>query len=68
MLDHIGVNVSDYDRSRAFYERALAPLGLSLLMEPMPRIGGFGHDGKPWFPGVCRTRAFKPYLVSSPSL
>ena len=46
---HIGLNVSDYERSRAFYERALAPLGFSLLMEPVPRTGGFGRDGKPWF-------------------
>jgi catechol 2,3-dioxygenase-like lactoylglutathione lyase family enzyme len=49
MLDHIGLNVSDYERSRDFYERALAPLGFSLLMEPVPRTGGFGLDGKPWF-------------------
>jgi catechol 2,3-dioxygenase-like lactoylglutathione lyase family enzyme len=49
MLDHIGINVSDYDRSRDFYERALAPLGFSCLMEPVPRTGGFGRDGKPWF-------------------
>jgi catechol 2,3-dioxygenase-like lactoylglutathione lyase family enzyme len=49
MLDHIGLNVSDYDRSREFYERALAPLGFSLLMEPAPRTGGFGREGKPVF-------------------
>ena len=49
MLDHLGLNVSDYDRSREFYARALAPLGYSLLMEPVPRTGGFGRDGKPWF-------------------
>ncbi len=49
MLDHIGLNVSDYARSRAFYRRALAPLGFSLLMEPAPGTGGFGRDGKPWF-------------------
>jgi catechol 2,3-dioxygenase-like lactoylglutathione lyase family enzyme len=49
MLDHIGLNVSDYDRSRDFFERALAPLGFSVLMEPVPRIGGFGRDGKPTF-------------------
>jgi catechol 2,3-dioxygenase-like lactoylglutathione lyase family enzyme len=49
MLDHIGLNVSDYDRSCEFYARALAPLGFSLLMEPVPRTGGFGSDGKPWF-------------------
>ena len=49
MLDHVGINVSDYERSREFYERALAPLGFSLLMEPIPRTGGFGSDDKPWF-------------------
>jgi catechol 2,3-dioxygenase-like lactoylglutathione lyase family enzyme len=48
MLDHIGLNVSDYARSRDFYEQALAPLGFSLLMEPLPQIGSFGRDGKPW--------------------
>ena len=49
MLDHTAINVSDYDRSRDFYTRALAPLGFSLLMEPAPRTGGFGRDGKPVF-------------------
>jgi len=49
MLDHLGINVSDYDRSRDFYVQALAPLGYSLLMEPLPSIGGFGRDGKPDF-------------------
>lgn len=49
MLDHLGINVSDYERSREFYARALEPLGYSLLMEPIPRTGGFGRDGKPEF-------------------
>ena len=49
MLDHVGINVSDYERSRDFYTRALAPLGYTLLMEPMPGFGGFGRDGKPDF-------------------
>jgi catechol 2,3-dioxygenase-like lactoylglutathione lyase family enzyme len=49
MLDHVNINVSDYDRSRDFYEKALAPLGYSLLMEPAPRTGGFGREGKPDF-------------------
>lgn len=49
MLDHIGINVFDYDRSRDFYARALGPLGFSLLMEPVAGVGGFGRDGKPWF-------------------
>jgi catechol 2,3-dioxygenase-like lactoylglutathione lyase family enzyme len=49
MLDHLGINVSDYDRSRDFYERALAPLGVSVLMEPIPGTCGFGRDRKPTF-------------------
>jgi catechol 2,3-dioxygenase-like lactoylglutathione lyase family enzyme len=49
MLDHMGFSVSDYERSKAFYEKALAPLGFKLLMEPVPGIGGFGDGQKPFF-------------------
>jgi catechol 2,3-dioxygenase-like lactoylglutathione lyase family enzyme len=49
VLDHTGINVSDYARSSAFYQQSLAPLGISLLMEPVPDSGGFGRDGKPFF-------------------
>ena len=49
MLDHVGFSVKDYARSKRFYEQALAPLGLTLIMEPMGRAAGFGADGKPWF-------------------
>jgi catechol 2,3-dioxygenase-like lactoylglutathione lyase family enzyme len=49
MLDHVGFAVSDYDRSKAFYEHALAPLGLTLIMEPAGQAAGFGTAGKPWF-------------------
>jgi catechol 2,3-dioxygenase-like lactoylglutathione lyase family enzyme len=31
MLDHIGLAVTDLARSRAFYEAALAPLGITVL-------------------------------------
>ena len=43
-LDHVGLDVSDYAASKAFYERALAPLGVKLMMEPVPELGGFGVD------------------------
>jgi catechol 2,3-dioxygenase-like lactoylglutathione lyase family enzyme len=54
VIDHVGVNVSDYDRSREFYVKALEPLGYSLLMEPVDGHGGFGREGKPdfWISGV----------------
>jgi len=49
MLDHLGLDVTDYETSKSFYERALAPLGIELLMEPAPGVGGFGEDQKPYF-------------------
>ena len=58
MLDHVGIEVSDYDRSKAFYERALKPLELELLMEPVPTAGGFGRadERKPFFWVTARGR------------
>ena len=51
MLDHLGLEVADFERSRTFYERALEPLGMSVLMEPAAGVAGFGeqHDQKPYF-------------------
>jgi catechol 2,3-dioxygenase-like lactoylglutathione lyase family enzyme len=50
-LDHIGIAVADYERSKAFYEQALAPLGLTLLMEFAGAAAGFGREdgGRPSF-------------------
>jgi catechol 2,3-dioxygenase-like lactoylglutathione lyase family enzyme len=41
MIDHISVGVSDLARSARFYELALAPLGLTRLVE-RPATVGFG--------------------------
>jgi len=46
MLDHLGIDVGDYDRSKAFYAAALKPLGLEVLMEPVPNACGFGDPEK----------------------
>jgi catechol 2,3-dioxygenase-like lactoylglutathione lyase family enzyme len=43
-LDHVGLDVVDYEASKAFYARALEPLGLRMIMEPVPEVGGFGDD------------------------
>ncbi len=48
ILDHIGLNVSDYARSKAFYGKALAPLGISLAME-WGKAAGYGRGPKPEF-------------------
>jgi catechol 2,3-dioxygenase-like lactoylglutathione lyase family enzyme len=56
MIDHLTVLVTDYERSKAFYLRALAPLGYACVMEltreqvpelPVERTCGLGVDGKP---------------------
>jgi catechol 2,3-dioxygenase-like lactoylglutathione lyase family enzyme len=54
MIDHVGFSVSDYARAKAFYERALAPLGYTLIMEATAQetgqpAAGFGSGGKPDF-------------------
>ena len=48
IIDHVGINVSDYPRAKAFYAQALAPLGISLLKE-YGSAAGFGRDQKPEF-------------------
>jgi catechol 2,3-dioxygenase-like lactoylglutathione lyase family enzyme len=56
MIDHVGFPVSDYERAKAFYARALAPLGYALVMEVTAEqnpsgapAAGFGAGGKPDF-------------------
>jgi catechol 2,3-dioxygenase-like lactoylglutathione lyase family enzyme len=55
MLDHIGFSVSDYERAKEFYVRALAPLGYGVAMEVTEEetgdyaAAGFGANGKPDF-------------------
>lgn len=57
MIDHTGVSVSDFERSKAFYQAALAAIGYAKLME-IPAsvtghvdVAGFGEaaTGKPDF-------------------
>ncbi|AXA91757.1 VOC family protein [Massilia sp. YMA4] len=55
MIDHVGIVVTDFSNSRAFYEKALAPIGYAMLMELGPeitgtvRVAGFGIAPKPDF-------------------
>jgi catechol 2,3-dioxygenase-like lactoylglutathione lyase family enzyme len=41
MIDHVGINVSDYERSKAFYVEALAHVGYELGIEREGRAAGF---------------------------
>ena len=44
MIDHLGIQCSDVGTSAAFYDRALEPLGIRRLMEPLDQIIGYGTD------------------------
>jgi catechol 2,3-dioxygenase-like lactoylglutathione lyase family enzyme len=46
MIDHTGINVSNFENSKEFYIKALAPLGYQLLKEFGDSIAGFGIDGE----------------------
>jgi catechol 2,3-dioxygenase-like lactoylglutathione lyase family enzyme len=55
MIDHTGLAVSDFSKSKAFYSKALSAIGYSLLME-LPAsvtgstdVAGFGEAPKPDF-------------------
>jgi len=55
MLDHVGIPVSDYARSKGFYLTAFTPLGYELVMEVSSEEtgghthAGFGVKGRPHF-------------------
>src|ERR1700754_434676 len=55
MIDHTGVTVSDFERSKQFYVTVLATLGYELLVilpasvTGRTDIAGFGEGGKPDF-------------------
>jgi catechol 2,3-dioxygenase-like lactoylglutathione lyase family enzyme len=53
MIDHIGLAVADLPAALAFYDSALAPLGITRVMQ-FPNEGeplgvGYGTEGKPFF-------------------
>jgi catechol 2,3-dioxygenase-like lactoylglutathione lyase family enzyme len=56
MIDHLGIPVRNHAQSKAFYLAALAPLGISVVMEVSKELTGapsdhtgLGTTGKPFF-------------------
>jgi catechol 2,3-dioxygenase-like lactoylglutathione lyase family enzyme len=55
VIDHIGFAVKDFAASKSFYQRALMPLGVVLIMEVTAEQtgsyagAGFGKAGKAYF-------------------
>jgi catechol 2,3-dioxygenase-like lactoylglutathione lyase family enzyme len=50
IVDHIGLAVRDFGAAKSFYRRALAPLGIEVILEGDGWVM-LGRDGKPefWF-------------------
>lgn len=48
MIDHFGINCSDLEASKAFYDTVLAPLGYSRQMDFDVAVG-YGSPGMPAF-------------------
>lgn len=46
MIDHTGITVADFERSKAFYAKALAPLGYRICLE-LESAAGFGAQEGP---------------------
>jgi catechol 2,3-dioxygenase-like lactoylglutathione lyase family enzyme len=46
MIDHVVLNVRDYEASKRFYTAALEPLGYEVILE-FPDMAGLGREGKP---------------------
>ncbi len=49
MFDHVSLRVSDFERSKAFYDRALKPLGIERLYAEGPMAVGYGVRSKAFF-------------------
>ena len=67
MIDHTGLNISNPKKSREFYDKALAPLGYTMLYQvPMEHtegkaVFGYGVAPKPDF-WVAEGEPNKPHL------
>jgi catechol 2,3-dioxygenase-like lactoylglutathione lyase family enzyme len=49
MFDHVSLKVTDFERSKAFYDRALKPLGIERLYAEGPAAAGYGVRPKAFF-------------------
>jgi catechol 2,3-dioxygenase-like lactoylglutathione lyase family enzyme len=49
MFDHVSLGVTDFERSKAFYDRALKPLGIERLYAEGPTAAGYGVRPKAFF-------------------
>ena len=48
MIDHLGINCADWEKSKTFYDTVLGVLGYTRQLDYQVAIG-YGKDGKPDF-------------------
>ena len=50
MIAHVSIHVLNYEKSKDFYVKAIAPLGYEVVMDlPQHKVTGFGVKGMPDF-------------------
>ncbi len=49
MFDHVSIGVTDFERSKAFYDRALRPVGIERLYADGATAAGYGVRPKAFF-------------------
>lgn len=68
MIGHVTVPVSDYERSKAFYARALEPLGYVVLLDwHEARRAYLGLPGRPSSLWLVEEVSFEPVDVLLPA-
>ena len=69
MLDHVSIGVSDIERSKAFYDQALRPLGIFRLYAEGENSAGYGSNKKAFFwiglRDVVRTGSHIAFVASN---
>ncbi|MHA6298055.1 VOC family protein [Devosia sp. CAU 1758] len=74
MLDHVGILVADWNKAKAFYDDAFAPLGITLLNEvPVEftggvKVGGYGASSPDfWLTEASETGPGRHYAFAAKS-
>lgn len=66
ILDHVGIRVNDFERSKAFYREALGVLGIQLLFDqtfPDGQVAGFGKERASFFIASGRSQRGETHLA-----
>ncbi len=74
MLDHVGILVADWNKAKAFYDAAFAPLGITLINEvPVEftggvKVGGYGASSPDfWLTEAAETGPGRHYAFAARS-